>query len=409
MLLPRIDVGSLVAVPCPVMGTASGAMGFGDAEVKAAMCTVVEQALEGRAHLLTVARTEIGNAGLITIPIVDLALFDNPEATVRATMCGVDLAIAHGASCISFTGMIPAATRYGRAISEAVRARAMSHPGYAGVVLTTGHAAVVAAFIMNVDRILSVARRDLAEESVAFVGLGSIGRGALELLLRLGRRPREITLVDLPSKEVVLGELKALVETEIGCPGRVALARPEGEGGVPQSVYDSSSLILSATSSPRVVDIERVAKGTLIVDDSFPLGFDTAKAKRRVRERKDILLTTAGTLEAPWSIHFDPARPVGNARFDGLLGRVDGLAGPAPRALTACVFSALLTPRYKLPPTQGPVDARDAHAFHAELTRYGFSGPALHVLDLSDEGPFQVEAEWSASSLAQVGLARPPC
>lgn len=51
----------------------------------------------------------------------------------------------------------------------------------------------------------------------------------------------------------------------------------EGEGTLPAAFYQTD-LSIGATSQPQLLDIARLAPGTMVVDDSFPAYFDVEQA-----------------------------------------------------------------------------------------------------------------------------------
>src|SRR5262249_53125217 len=190
---------------------------------------------------------------------------------------------------VSLTGLLPSATRYGLALQEAVAGQDLPR-------LTTGHATTAAAVVLAVRRIVTEAGRDLARERVGFVGLGSVGAARLRTLLRCLPHPAEIRLCDVYSRrEALLGLRRELTE-DLGYRGPVHVL--EARGTVPPGLYESS-LLVGATNVPDILDVDRLAPGTLLVDDSSPHCFRLDRAVRRLRERQDLLFTEGGLLRAP--------------------------------------------------------------------------------------------------------------
>src|SRR5262249_43540583 len=159
--------------------------------------------------------------------------------------------------------------------------RAMA--GTNGPLVTTGHATTTAAVVLAVRHILAETGRDLCGERVGFVGLGSIGTSTLSTLLRLLPHPAAIRLCDAYSKGGALEGRRGALIGELGYRGPVEVL--ESRGNVPAALYESS-LLVGATNVPDILDVDRLAPGTLIVDDSTPHCFRPDRAARRLHERQ---------------------------------------------------------------------------------------------------------------------------
>lgn len=363
---PHIDAASLVAFPAerPTRDIHSR-------EVASARA-LCDEALRGEPLLSHAWENAYGRVGVIMIPVVDMTLFDDRRETVAAAVAGVALAARLGARCVSFTGMIPAATDYGRAIAAGVAGGAGGREP--GPVLSTGHAAVVAAFAFNVEALLAAAGRTYGGESIAFVGVGSIGEGILRLL-NDHARPREICVVDIHEQRARLERVKKEIDADF------EIVTIDRRAGLPAWMYDRYSLFLSATSTPVVIDVTRLRPGSLMVDDSFPFGFDAERAVSRLTRTADIRITIAGGLRgvAPFSLVHRIAGASRGHEFELLLDRMEQIINPWPRCMTGCVYSSLLTNHHDLPPTLGPVTYEDAKRFYETLKSEGFQGTPPHI------------------------------
>ena len=181
-------------------------------------------------------------------------------------------------------------------------------------------------------------------------------------------------------------ELQALgreVVDELGYRGRVHLLESRRE--VPEALY-GASLIVGATNVPDLLDVERLAPGTILVDDSAPDAFRPDAALRRFRERGDILVTEGGVLSAPEPLAHLVHVPA------GLEPWMRAEAGVAPGAKPAEADHRLRLLR----PAVGAVRAPAPHARadrprtalkHVEaLDAPGFEAAPLHLDDtLLDE------------------------
>jgi predicted amino acid dehydrogenase len=273
-----------------------------------------------------------------------------------------------GARTVSLTGLLPSATGYGRALAQAVAGRDVPR-------ITTGHATTTAAVMLAVRRILEEAGRDLTQERVGFLGLGSIGTASLQMLLRCLPHPAEILLCDVYSKRDALSALRRQLAEELGYRGPVRVL--EARGGVPAGMYEAS-LLIGATNVPDILDVDRLAPGTLLVDDSNPHCFRLDRAIRRLRERQDLLFTEGGMLRA--------AAPLGHVLYipEALEQTArdlpaDLFANYDPHHVMGCVLSGLLSARRPdLPPTVGLTVLRACQAHYEAVTSLGFRAAALH-------------------------------
>src|SRR5262249_62076345 len=125
---------------------------------------------------------------------------------------------------------------------------------------------------------------------------------------------------------------------ELGYRGPVRVL--EARGGVPAGLYEVG-LLVGATNVPDILDVDRLAPGTLLVDDSSPHCFRPDRAVRRLRERQDLLFTEGGMLRA--------ATPLGHVIYiPEALERVvrdvppDRFANYDSHRITGGVLSALL-------------------------------------------------------------------
>ena len=104
----------------------------------------------------------------------------------------------------------------------------------------------------------------------AFIGLGSVGLATLRLLLSCLPHPARLSLCDVYSKQEILESLRRELIDELGYRGEVRLLASRHE--VPAELYEAS-LIVGATNVAEILDIDRLAPGTIVVDDSAPHAF----------------------------------------------------------------------------------------------------------------------------------------
>ncbi len=336
---------------------------------------------DGVSTVLQVFHTPWGRIGTVRIPIFDDELYVDPKRTLEYCMEGIEVARRAGARTVSLTGLIPSATSYGQGIAQALAARAQAP------LLTTGHAVTCSAVVLAIHRILKECGRDIRGETVAFLGLGSIGWSALRLMLSRLPHPRELILADVFTRAGLLAEIEGKVVDQLGYRGRIRTVH-SGSKTLPRDFYDAR-LIVGATNAADVLDVDMLRPGTVIVDDSAPHCFSTARAIARLEAAGDILFTEGGLLRAPVPIqrtlHWPKSR--------------DDMLGEAGRALErrrdlheimGCIFSSILPGKFGLQPTLGLVNEQDAVAHYTLLEQLGFTAPGLQC----DE--FRISAEAQA-------------
>ncbi|MCB9797960.1 MAG: amino acid adenylation domain-containing protein, partial [Alphaproteobacteria bacterium] len=275
-------------------------------------------------------RTELVLLPLSADQLTDVELWPLVRAGAAATRAPV----------IALAGMLPALTGLG------------TRP-LPGKQLTTGHAATIAAMLLNLERLLRETGEDWRSLSVGVLGYGAIGRGVLALA-----RDR-------------LGEPGALRIQDPSWPDSQALA--------------GCRLILGATSGGVALDVAALPAGTMVLDDSFPRAFDEAAALERMRTRGDVLLLGGGTLDVGPLSRGSPFPQAEAAR-----------AGRITEWLPGCQAEALLLARRpELGPTVGPVGLERARAVLAAVEALGWTAPPLHL------GPWRAPVEgWPKRSAA---------
>ena len=293
----------------------------------------------------------------------------------------LELARRVGARTVSLTGLIPSATDYGHAVNHKVKVlQRRDLPK-----VTTGHATIAATVVLSILRILEESGRDPRQEKIGILGLGSIGKTALRLMLRCLPHPAQITLCDIYSNWNSMKLIGKELVDELGFRGSVRMLALTTR--IPQEFYDST-LIVGTSNVPDVLDLELVRSGTLIVDDHRPQCFKEEDGLQRVQTQGDILFTEGDTLQSPdpvTHLRYLPRRAEKKAPkiFQQLYARCH------PFRIKGCVFSSLLSARYEeLEPTLGFVDDQAALRHYRKLLALGFRAFELHCEDyvLPQEG-----------------------
>ena len=328
------------------------------------------QQWSGDAPVLThIVDTPFGRIGLFALPIAADALYGERERLQRLSWQAIALARSAGARIVALTGLLSSATNYGHAFASLLGDQTMP-------VVTTGHATTTAAVVLNIQELLAQAGRNLAQESVSFVGLGSIGRATLQLMLRVLPHPRSLLICDLYTRQRDLEEIGASLKRE--GTGKVIVAQARA-GRVPEEVYQTTTLV-GATNVPEVVDIWRLPSGCLVVDDSAPHCFSIEQALRRIEQRGDILVTEGGELSTPWNLSELCYLPYASEAIGGLMQSEELFAlRDKPNDIMGCLLSAALSHGLAVPTTLGHVDMSVSLQHFEALRKCGVSGALPHL------------------------------
>jgi predicted amino acid dehydrogenase len=312
--------------------------------------------------------TTLGRVAIIRLPVLRSELYCDKDQLVSSIVEALEIARGIGARTVSLTGLLPSATDYGRAVERAVAGRS-DLP-----VVTTGHATTVSAVVLTIERALREGGRDLARESVAILGVGSIGYTALRLMLRCLPHPRRILLCDVFGKKAWLDQVAREVVDDLGFRGPVAVAAPGRE--LPPQIHESG-LIVGATNVADILSVRAVKPGTVIVDDSAPHCFSAVDAIKRFEAERDILFTEGGVVQLPrpWRhLRYLPQRIERMLRAEF----VEAMLARDPFNMGSCVLSSLLSAGGEgLVPTIGLADDASCLAHYNGLRRVDCGAAAL--------------------------------
>ncbi|WP_338119226.1 condensation domain-containing protein [Streptomyces neyagawaensis] len=358
---------------------------------------------DGRPRLLETTTTSLGTSGFLALPVfadelTALATPDDRSSLAARTARAVEHALALGARSVSLAGVIPALTGYGYDVlreaaptatpsAAALSAAALSAtpPSAAAPgALTTGHATTTVAVVKTVHAALAATGRDLAGLTLAVVGCGSIGTSSLRLLLaRSPRPPARLILCDLPGSAPRLRRLAAELSADRPGTAVQVLESTGTPAGLPAELYEEADVVVTAVSGPTaLLDVDRLRPGTIVVDDSFPHCFDTARALERMRRERDVLLVGGGLLalgatETRLSPDLPPLARTGPARGTQFQPHLPG-------TLASCRLESLLHAHHdgsELPPIHGLVDLPHALAHWDAAESAGVTAAPLHLLD----------------------------
>ncbi|MBA2445601.1 MAG: hypothetical protein H0V49_09755 [Nocardioidaceae bacterium] len=309
--------------------------------------------------------TPLGRSGFVCLPTFADELPARGGALRRDAAEAVEFAASLGARCVSLAGMIPAHTAYGFDVVRAL--------GSPAARVTTGHAATAASVVKTTMAAMAQARRDISECAVAVVGLGSIGRSSLELLLALEvGPPKRLVLCDVPSRLRHLAQFAADLSAR-GYIGEIAICG--SEPSLPMQAYEADLMIAANSADGVILNIERLRPGTIVVDDSFPHCFDAGAAIRRMERQGDVLVVGGGLLTCGPS----EQKPADDLV---MLADAEQFLGLRLRdTIASCQLESLLQAvRPDLPVVHGLVDIPLALAYWEALAVAGVEAAPLHLL-----------------------------
>ncbi|MFF7627971.1 amino acid adenylation domain-containing protein [Streptomyces cyaneofuscatus] len=321
---------------------------------------------DGRPRLLETLSTPLGRSGFVCAPLFADELAPG-SALLGHTAHAVELASSFGARSVSLAGMIPSLTGYGFDVLRAIGGSAST------TAVTTGHAATVVSVVKTVHAALGATGEELGSLTVAFVGLGSIGSSALELLLgQATTPPARLLLCDVPGSGPRLKELAERLRAR-GLADAVAVLT--SDEGLPDAVYGARLIVAAVSGGGTLLDVDRLEPGTTVVDDSFPHCFDTGRALDRMDRARDVLVVGGGLLSIG---------TVERGVADGLpAAAVAGyLAQPSiPGTIASCRLESLLhASGADVPLVRGTVDAATGLAYWAAAEAGGIDAAPLHLL-----------------------------
>lgn len=333
---------------------------------------ISERLFAGKPMLSNAYQLEEGTIGVIMLPCFEADFFKNAAATRETVIAALEMAAESGAATVSLTGVIPSTTDHGREIASWIEGR-NELPA-----ITTGDATRSATIVKSVEGILAEAGRDLSDETVTVVGLGSIGFGTLRLMLDVLDHPRHLILCDPYQTDDQMSRVRDRVR-DAGFKGQVDIVK--NGGALPPEVYEGS-LVIASSNLPGVLNIDSLKPGTLVVDYSFPPVFRIDAAVKRFLSDGDILFTTGGELKMPGVVgetiylpdELEEMDDAVQASFLKFLGSRD------KSEITGCVLASLVTGRGEgVEPTLGPLENDDAIAHYEYLGELGATPARLQM------------------------------
>ena len=353
-----------------ITGVVGGALGYlNDSMVDSeeGRQIVKKKYLEESVFVGSVTEIEgIGKIATLILPRFESEIFDEGCNITKLIDDAMRLAHSLSIKCISLTGLIPSATSHGADLLN------QSPP-----IITTGHATTTACIAINILYSVELFSRAISTEVLSFIGLGSIGAAALRLVVTVLPHSKEIILCDVTQREHDLQSLKEEITTVLGYNGKVTIACSTAGASVNSEVY-RSSIIVGATNIGGILSVEKLQKGTIVIDDSAPHIFNTNDMWNRMKNQHDVVATEAGPIRlssVKTEILYAPKRWVSSESLLPPLGH--------PSVIMGCTLSSLITgcdPNH-FPRQLGTVDLQDSVKHFNHLKAIGCTGAPLSIDD----------------------------
>lgn len=359
--LPALDAVALTYIP-DVLANISGL----------SRDEISERLFSGKPRLTNIYELEEGRIGVIMLPCYEADFYKNQASVKAPIIAAMKMAAEAGAKTVSLTGVIPSTTDHGRDISQWIEAEE-------GLpVVTTGDATRSATIVKSVQGILAEANREISEEVVSVVGLGSIGFGTLRLMLDVMAHPKHLILCDPYQTDAQMSRFRDHIR-DAGYKGQIDIVK--NGGALPPEVYDAS-MVVASSNLPGVLNVGALRPGTLVVDYSFPPVFKMDEAVKRFATKHDILFTTGGELRLPGIVGETILLPEGLEELDENVQNafMNFLGSRDKHEITGCVLVSLLTgSKDGVNATTGPLENEDALAHFHFLEEFGATSARLQM------------------------------
>jgi amino acid adenylation domain-containing protein len=391
--IPPVDGAGVLAMPAGLFERA----GINPGDVAARLMALDIPMLCG------VINTNLGRIATIMVPRLDTAdLYLHRERLVETIVGGVEMGARLGAKNVSLSGLLVSATDYGRAVQKAVEGRTDLPP------ITSGHDTTSASVLLVVETMLRLTGRRMENEVLGILGVGSVGKASMHLLLTYLPHPRKLILCDpyAATSDSPRGAAG-------GIPGRIKKAADEarklgyqgeiqiigGTSTLPEEFYEAT-MISADTNAPDIVDVARLKPGSMLVDDSIPPCYDRDAAMARVEERADVLFGQGDVVRCATPMQKVFGWPQLMYELAGEEG-VDWFVQNTPDAssivdITSSVLSNLIVGQEGMGPVVGPSDPDRCHRQIEILRQNGYVGgpPQCDGVFISEESVARFRAKF---------------
>lgn len=309
-----------------------------------------------------VLETRSVRVGILFLPVYaqDIIHPSTRAGSRKILQDGLRLAAQSGARFVCLGGLTGSLSLYGRKLAALAQEL--------GITLTTGHSVTSISVLETYLRSIHDLTIDVSTSKMVVLGAGSVGGAFARLLLQQPLVPRELILVDKPSRAEHLNTLcKSLQKNAEKTKISFELTTPRGEVPPPSSCYDCKFLV-TAVSSWHVIEIDHVAPGTILIDDSQPYCWDREKAWNRCRMHYDIVPCEAGLIDC-LSIGYLSRFPFDFAEQDE--------HGQSSTAWSCLAEGLLLSLKNELPTTIGEPSIQNILSYYEAFKQFNFHPPAL--------------------------------
>jgi hypothetical protein len=240
----------------------------------------------------------------------------------------------------------------------------------------------------------------MGNEALGILGVGSVGRASMHMLLSYLPHPRMLILCDpyAATSDSQRGRASAIpsrlkhaaeeARTKLGYQGEIKIIG--GTSTLPDEFYEAT-LISADTNAPDIVDVARLRPGTMLCDDSIPPCFDRDIAMARIEERADVMFAQGDVVRCATPMDKMFSWPPLMYELAGEEG-VEYFVRNTPDAsstvdITSSVLSNLIAGQEGISPVVGPADPDRCHRQIEILRENGYVGgaPQCDGLFVSEE------------------------
>lgn len=255
---------------------------------------------QNKPYALALLETELGNILNIAIPIFESDLFIDQANTVQEIEAAILKANEFNVKTITLTGLLPSVSSAPYKLFENSQKLLPR--------ITAGHDSSFITIFFNLEYCLEITKRNISQETIGFLGMGSIGTNILKILIQHYEHPKRIILCDLYQNKTKLDLFAKLLKDKYQYFGDVLITNSGDQ--VPTEFYEATTII-GASNVPNIIDITQLRSGTLIIDDSTPPVLSVSDAITRFESQHDVLYIEAGLIKSPYLIQQTISLPKG--------------------------------------------------------------------------------------------------
>eukprot|EP01084_Bolivina_argentea_P239732 402868_1 len=241
----------------------------------------------------------IGNQLVMLLPISIREVFHDKNKLLDLIIDAITFGAQINIQYVTLMGTIPSATNYGKDVVEKLK----SYPSLKNIIVTTSHATTLACVAINCEYMLNKADRQMENEIVGVLGCGSIGFGSILTIMatiNVNNYPRKIILCDVQKRLHRLEQLKRELYTndEVKYNGHIEIVI--SDVNKTNELFYESTLIIGASNKSKILQVDKLNEGCMVIDDSAPHCFDVNDAIKRLNEKNDVIFTEGGLVRLPF-------------------------------------------------------------------------------------------------------------